>query len=305
MNENNNNNPPQTMTSSQSLKELKKVNEVGDYSLNMIRHKIFYPALKIPEKTKGGKNIEIMLPPPINVTVNFSNGILDQTDMNILTAIIHNSKKITKDRQFEQNGLYFFMPRTVLETLNISTKHHQWLWDKLKWMKTRDVIVVNNGYKVHTSIITKFGYPKDPEKARENIHYNPKKLPSTAFGVNVPAFVLFGIEFHAYFLLSSINIFLPTDDLKKILLIRNGYVQMILKYILSQKPRYAINVDKAIKNICLDGLSDRMIKDIKISIRKDSEIFNYFNIELKKTNKGEFFIYKSKPENLFFTVPTK
>jgi len=299
----NNSNNTQTTTLSQSLKELKKVNEVGDYSINMVRHKIFYPALKIPENIKEEKNIEITLPSPINVTVNFSNGILDQTDMNILTAIIHNSKKITKDRQFEQNGLYFFMPRTVLETLNIAPKNHQWLWDKLEYMKTRDVIVINNGYKIH--IITKFGYPKDPEKAKEALHYNPKKLPSTAFGVNAPAFVLFGSEFHTFFLLSSINIFLPTDDLKKILLIKNGYVQMILKYILSQKPRYAINVDKAIKNICLDGLSDRMIKDIKISIRKNLEIFNYFNIELKRTDNGEFFIYKSKPENLFFTVPTK
>ncbi|OSS42907.1 hypothetical protein DESAMIL20_15 [Desulfurella amilsii] len=49
-----------------------------------------------------------------------------------------------------------------------------------------------------------------------------------------------------------------------------------------------------------ENLSKRTTKDIEIETRKNTEVSDYFNIEIKRTEKSEFFIYFNKPKITFF-----
>ena len=251
------------------------------YSVRMVRDNIYDPRLKVPirEKLKG----QTLFSPDKNVTFAI-NGLLDQTDMNILIAL-----EAVKRKKFKKDGAvsYVFSIRELQKVLGISSKtNHKWIKEKLEYLKSRTVIIsiINNNkeVKINTSILRKWGYATELKNLQD-------KRGKTVFGDNALFFITIENEF-ASVIEKDLHVYINNDSYKKLIGIRNGYAQMIIKFLLTQKANeeYKIGLDKALEKIGVtpDKIdSESSYRQIKNRTRKHIKKYGKnFNITIDEND---------------------
>lgn len=268
------------------------------YSANMVRKRIFDPRLKI-KKTEKEKGKTIFEPEP-GVTF-IIDSILDQTDMNILIALeTIKRKKIKKDGAV----FYAFSLRELQKVLNINSKsNHKWIKEKLAYLKTVAVTVKikedDKTTTINTGLIRKWGYID----ILKNLQDGRGK---TVFGDNSLFYITIESEF-ASVIERDLHIYISDDKYKDLLSIEDGYTQMIIKFLLTQKAKpekYRINIEKALEKIGVDKktLKQETYKKIRSRVKKNLKKYGEkFNITLE----NDIIIYSQIDSVYHDTTPIK
>ncbi len=265
--------------------------DLGNYTVNLARSNIFYPALKLSKKIKRTTSAIVE-----NdwYRIEFDQ-MMDQTDSNIIISILSASRF---SQLWDDGSMTFFFSLGEIQKflgINAGKKQH-WIKDKLLEMRKINIIIKSkhaHDYLV-TSIVRKFRYvdPKVLAGKSEQIQKKYKVFNDNrhVYGDNTLFFVQFESEF-IKMLHEDINIYC-NKLMPEILKIKSGTIQAIIKFLITHK-EIQISLDKLLQTVGLRTIaeakqtpgyiyvSEQRYKQIKSEIRSQKEMLKEkFGIEI-------------------------
>lgn len=265
--------------------------QIGNYTIDMARSGIFYPALRLSKKIKRIT--------PTNTENNWYkitfDQLMDQIDFNLISAIFTiNRQQITNS---DGSMTFFFSMYDLHKLLNIKSRNnHNWIKDKLMELRKINIIIkpkASQGRRL-TGIIRKVDY-LDPNilvnkskdtKDKFTISHDKRKL----FGNNMLFYVTFESEF-IRMVYSNTNIYC-NKLMSKIFKIKSGTIQAMVKFLLTNKS-IQISLDKLLYTIGIRTIDEtkqvpgyiytsaQRYKHIKSEIRGQKEMLKKeFGIEI-------------------------